>query len=94
MARVHVVLPHSLDVATTEARVRAFLESPEVRSRLGGEPPRWSKGRVDLQGEGWSGFAAITARDVEFDLQLGGLLGLFAGTVESELKSKLGEALR
>ena len=94
MVRVHVVESHELDAATAEARVRAFLTSPALRDRLSMQEPRWGKGSVDLEGEGWSGRAFVTARDVEFDVELGGLLALFAGTVESELRARLAEALK
>jgi hypothetical protein len=94
MARVHVVLPHSLDIDTAEARLRCFLDAPALRERLKMTEARWGNRNVELAGENWSGRAYVTARDVEVDLELGGMLGFFAGAAESELKKRLAEALR
>ena len=94
MARVHVVMPHFLDIDVAEARLRAFLDSPTVQDRLRDGDIRWGKHNVELTGEGFSGRCYVTARDVEVDLELGGLLGLFAGAAKSEIENRLGEALR
>ncbi len=94
MARVHVVLPHSLDVDAAEARLRAFIDSPALRERLKLTEARWGQRNVELAGDSWSGRASVTARDVEVDLELGGMLGFFAGAAASELKKRLAEALR
>ena len=87
-------MPHTLDIDTAEARLRSFLESPTVRDRLGDGEVIWGKHNVELTGEGFSGRCYVTARDVEVDLELGGLLGLFAGAAKSEIEKRLSEALR
>lgn len=94
MARVRVIEPHGLDVDTATARLRRFLESPGVRERLKDADVRWSGRNVDIRGDGFSGHGFVTPRDVEFELELTGVLGFFASAAESELKKRLAEALR